>query len=215
MVEMGNGDPLTPVDRVVRDVVRRAFAVVDERFLSTADHPQCGSTATTVMVLGGRLYSFNVGDSRTIVCRKGGRIHLVTKDHKPNREDESERIKRAGGLVINKRVMGELAVSRAFGDREFKLGVAAVLHEEGLDEHQSGDGATARAREYNKGARTRTPRKGAGMDPGASNPNPNPKTGTRAGGASADIATAAVTGETAGLGERKGVGGNSTSIGRG
>lgn len=34
-----------------------------------------------------------------------------------------ERIKRAGGMVIHKRVMGELAVSRAFGDQAFKRGI--------------------------------------------------------------------------------------------
>lgn len=45
------------------------------------------------------------------------------QDHKPNRPDEMERIKLAGGMVIHKRVMGELAVSRAFGDRAFKMGI--------------------------------------------------------------------------------------------
>lgn len=45
------------------------------------------------------------------------------QDHKPSREDETERIKGAGGMVIHKRVMGELAVSRAFGDRAFKIGI--------------------------------------------------------------------------------------------
>lgn len=47
----------------------------------------------------------------------------VLQDHKPSREDETERIKGAGGMVIHKRVMGELAVSRAFGDRAFKIGI--------------------------------------------------------------------------------------------
>lgn len=47
----------------------------------------------------------------------------MTLDHKPAREDESKRIRDAGGFVINNRVMGELAVSRAFGDSEFKHGI--------------------------------------------------------------------------------------------
>lgn len=46
----------------------------------------------------------------------------MTLDHKPSREDEHKRIRDAGGFVINNRVMGELAVSRAFGDSEFKRG---------------------------------------------------------------------------------------------
>lgn len=48
---------------------------------------------------------------------------LLSQDHKPTREDESKRIRDAGGFVINNRVMGELAVSRAFGDVDFKRGI--------------------------------------------------------------------------------------------
>lgn len=48
---------------------------------------------------------------------------LLTQDHKPTREDEAKRIREAGGFVINNRVMGELAVSRAFGDVDFKRGI--------------------------------------------------------------------------------------------
>lgn len=47
----------------------------------------------------------------------------TSTDHKPTREDEHKRIRDAGGFVINNRVMGELAVSRAFGDCEFKKGI--------------------------------------------------------------------------------------------
>jgi serine/threonine protein phosphatase PrpC len=51
----------------------------------------------------------------------------MTEDHKPTREDEQKRIRDAGGFVINNRVMGELAVSRAFGDAEFKKGIQVDL----------------------------------------------------------------------------------------
>jgi protein phosphatase 2C len=61
----------------------------------------------------------HVGDSRAILCRKGSAIQL-TLDHKADRPDEIERIRKAGGFVIHKRVMGELAISRAIGDRDFK-----------------------------------------------------------------------------------------------
>jgi serine/threonine protein phosphatase PrpC len=56
----------------------------------------------------------------------------MTEDHKPSREDEQKRIRDAGGFVINNRVMGELAVSRAFGDAEFKKGIQSIIDEEGV-----------------------------------------------------------------------------------
>ena len=55
----------------------------------------------------------------------------MTTDHKPSREDEAARIRAAGGFVINNRVMGELAVSRAFGDADFKKGIQSIIEEEG------------------------------------------------------------------------------------
>ena len=52
---------------------------------------------------------------------------LLSEDHKPSRADESKRIRDAGGFVINNRVMGELAVSRAFGDVDFKKGIQVCV----------------------------------------------------------------------------------------
>lgn len=65
--------------------------------------PQAGSTATTCLVLGSRLYIANVGDSRTVLCR-GGKLRLASQDHKPSRADEQERVHRAGGFVAHRRV---------------------------------------------------------------------------------------------------------------
>lgn len=56
---------------------------------------------------------------------------MLSQDHKPTREDESKRIRDAGGFVINSRVMGELAVSRAFGDVDFKKGIQSIIEQEG------------------------------------------------------------------------------------
>lgn len=47
----------------------------------------------------------------------------LSDDHKPNRNDEHDRIEAGGGAVIwagTWRVAGVLAVSRAFGDRPLK-----------------------------------------------------------------------------------------------
>ena len=70
----------------------------------------------------------------------------MSNDHKPSREDEAARIRNAGGFVIHNRVMGELAVSRAFGDAEFKKGIQSIIEESGgitPRDGGAGDGANS------------------------------------------------------------------------
>ena len=62
----------------------------------------------------------NVGDSR-IVIGTNGVTKAMTQDHQPSLPLEEARIKRAGGHVENDRVNGELAMSRAMGDRPYKV----------------------------------------------------------------------------------------------
>jgi protein phosphatase len=61
----------------------------------------------------------NVGDSRVLVCKDGECIAMTT-DHKPTLVGERRRIEMCGGFVDNGRVNGSLAVSRAFGDIDYK-----------------------------------------------------------------------------------------------
>lgn len=68
-----------------------------------------------------KLVSVNVGDSRAMVIRKSGEFVAITEDHKPNDEKERARIVNAGGFVQSNRVDGNLALSRAMGDRVYKL----------------------------------------------------------------------------------------------
>lgn len=62
----------------------------------------------------------NVGDSR-VLASINGVCKPLTEDHKPNNDGERIRIEECGGRVENNRVDGSLAVSRAFGDREYKM----------------------------------------------------------------------------------------------
>eukprot|EP00998_Keelungia_sp_KM082_P010362 NODE_655_length_1727_cov_65.272500_g645_i0.p2 GENE.NODE_655_length_1727_cov_65.272500_g645_i0~~NODE_655_length_1727_cov_65.272500_g645_i0.p2 ORF type:complete len:528 (+),score=163.43 NODE_655_length_1727_cov_65.272500_g645_i0:60-1586(+) len=62
----------------------------------------------------------NVGDSRCLVGRADGTWEAMTKDHKPDDEQELRRIENAGGHVSWSRVDGQLALSRAFGDLSYK-----------------------------------------------------------------------------------------------
>ncbi|KAI7892120.1 phosphatase 2C-like domain-containing protein [Mucor mucedo] len=79
-----------------------------------------GCTAIVALLTkDNELYVSNAGDSRAIICTQGLAIAL-SEDHKPGNPKETERITNAGGHVEFGRVNGNLALSRALGDFEFK-----------------------------------------------------------------------------------------------
>ncbi|KHN35879.1 Hypothetical protein glysoja_013304 [Glycine soja] len=81
-----------------------------------------GSTAVVAILTQTHIIVANCGDSRAVLCR-GKQALPLSDDHKPNRDDEWERIEAAGGRVIQwngYRVLGVLAVSRSIGDRYLK-----------------------------------------------------------------------------------------------
>lgn len=78
-----------------------------------------GSTANCIFINKDKFYCANAGDCRAVLCRDGKPIQL-SEDHKPILPSEEERIVKAGCQVENGRVNLRLAVSRAFGDVEFK-----------------------------------------------------------------------------------------------
>ncbi|KZF26724.1 protein serine/threonine phosphatase 2C [Xylona heveae TC161] len=65
------------------------------------------------------LYTANVGDARIVLCRNGKALRL-SYDHKGSDDNEGKRIANAGGLILNNRVNGVLAVTRALGDSYMK-----------------------------------------------------------------------------------------------
>lgn len=78
-----------------------------------------------------KLINANIGDSRTVLGRKNGDGEYTavacTQDHKPTNELERKRIEAAGGMVQLARVDGQLALSRAFGDRLLKSPVTSAM----------------------------------------------------------------------------------------
>lgn len=82
-----------------------------------------GSTAIIVVIKDNKLYVANVGDSRALLSR-AGKVIPLSVDHKPNREDEKQRIEQAGGNVNDvegiARVNGNLAISRSIGDHALR-----------------------------------------------------------------------------------------------
>lgn len=71
------------------------------------------------------IHTANVGDSEVFVIRKGedGSITplLLSVKHRPGDAEEQARIQEAGGVIVFGRIMGSLAVARAFGDKDFKF----------------------------------------------------------------------------------------------
>lgn len=109
--------------------IAETYQSTDQAYLQAENnqHRDAGSTASTAVLVEDRLYVANVGDSRAVVCI-GGVATPLSRDHKPNRDDERQRIENAGGVVMwsgTWRVGGVLAVSRAFGDRLLKKYVVA------------------------------------------------------------------------------------------
>eukprot|EP00543_Licmophora_paradoxa_P006353 CAMPEP_0202450986 /NCGR_PEP_ID=MMETSP1360-20130828/9514_1 /ASSEMBLY_ACC=CAM_ASM_000848 /TAXON_ID=515479 /ORGANISM="Licmophora paradoxa, Strain CCMP2313" /LENGTH=656 /DNA_ID=CAMNT_0049069447 /DNA_START=93 /DNA_END=2063 /DNA_ORIENTATION=+ len=122
-----------PVSELMRKIIKAAYLKTDKDFITPKTAPQSGSTAATVILMGRRLFAPNVGDSRVVLCRGGGQCVELTSDHKPSRPDEAARVRAAGGFILHKRVMGELAITRAFGDKSFKMGIKAMLEDDAED----------------------------------------------------------------------------------
>ena len=78
-----------------------------------------GCTATVCLIIDGKMYFANAGDSR-IVLSKNGSAYAMTIDHKPDLDSEKNRIYKAEGWVAEGRVKGNLNLSRSLGDMEYK-----------------------------------------------------------------------------------------------
>jgi protein phosphatase len=63
----------------------------------------------------------NIGDSRAVLGQASKTALGLSEDHKPNNAIEQKRIEKAGGFVSLNRVRGNLALSRAIGDRSYKI----------------------------------------------------------------------------------------------
>ncbi|XP_030371249.1 probable protein phosphatase CG10417 [Scaptodrosophila lebanonensis] len=80
-----------------------------------------GCTAVVSLLHGRDLYVANAGDSRCVISRNGKAIEM-SLDHKPEDDEESARIVKAGGRVtLDGRVNGGLNLSRALGDHAYKM----------------------------------------------------------------------------------------------
>ena len=72
------------------------------------------------------MYVANVGDTRGVLMSGTNNFKRVSYDHKATDKQEIDRVKREGGIILDDRVGGALAITRAFGDYALKRdGVSA------------------------------------------------------------------------------------------
>jgi protein phosphatase PTC1 len=110
----------------ISEILDQTFAEADS-YLNSAHGIFAGCTVIVAFyrnelrdgVMVPALYTGNVGDARAVLFRDGRAIRL-SYDHKGSDLMEQQRVKDAGGFIMNERVNGMLAVTRALGDAEMK-----------------------------------------------------------------------------------------------
>lgn len=105
----------------IEQALKDGFLATDRAILNDPRYEEevSGCTASVGIVSAKKIYVGNAGDSRSVLGVKG-RAKPLSFDHKPQNEGEKARITAAGGFVDFGRVNGNLALSRAIGDFEFK-----------------------------------------------------------------------------------------------
>ncbi|KAG9244834.1 protein phosphatase-like protein 2C [Calycina marina] len=105
----------------IEQALKDGFLATDRAILTDPRYEEevSGCTASVAIISATKIFCGNAGDSRTVLGVKG-RAKPLSFDHKPQNEGEKARITAAGGFVDFGRVNGNLALSRAIGDFEFK-----------------------------------------------------------------------------------------------
>ena len=116
-VKSGANDP-----KLLGEALSQAFLDLDAELRirqSTDKFDSSGCTSVTAMITPSHIVCANAGDSRCVLGTNKT-TRAMSDDHKPTDDMERRRIESAGGSVQWKRVDGDLAVSRAFGDFQYK-----------------------------------------------------------------------------------------------
>jgi serine/threonine protein phosphatase PrpC len=104
------------------EVIQEAIVYTDICYYETETNysPFHGSTAFMIFFIGSKVLCCNLGDSLGILFTNEKKIYL-SEDMKPTNERELIRIKKKNGFVTsNGRLLGQLTVSRSFGDWRMK-----------------------------------------------------------------------------------------------
>lgn len=109
----------------VPDALLQAFQLTDDEMVRR-NIMSSGCTACVCVLheeRGARvIYTAHLGDSRAVMSRGGSATRLTSMtDHKATDPLEGKRVIEAGGQIINDRVNGMLAMTRALGDHLLKM----------------------------------------------------------------------------------------------
>ena len=125
----GTSIPVTVADdtdieiKMIELAFKQAMVAMDDAILADQRKKKndiSGSTSVCTFVSSSHIISGWVGDSRCMVGKANGECVSLSEDHKPEDIRERKRIYAAGGFVMDNRVDGQLAMSRALGDFHFK-----------------------------------------------------------------------------------------------
>ncbi|XP_072056612.1 protein phosphatase 2C 57 isoform X2 [Arachis hypogaea] len=114
--------------KATKEALEQAFAKADAKLLKwlemKGEEDESGATATAVFIGDDTLLVSHIGDS-SVVLSRAGKAEMVTSPHRPYGSNkaslqEIKRIREAGGWIVNGRICGDIAVSRAFGDLRYK-----------------------------------------------------------------------------------------------
>lgn len=109
-------------DEGIWNALKLTFVRLNEEFPGYS-----GSTATVSMILDGKLWNANVGDSRTIL-QNGDEVMQLSEDANPTDPKYKKGIENRGGGVWwngGMRVNGALAVARSLGDHSLNGAISA------------------------------------------------------------------------------------------
>ena len=97
--------------------LKKSFYLMDKE-IEKLKATEVGNTATVVFINNKLLYCANVGDSSCALLGKTN--EFITVEHKCTDKKEIKRIAKEGGIIIDERLGGILAVSRGLGDFDLK-----------------------------------------------------------------------------------------------
>ena len=123
-----SGGALSPADsanaaaaklKLLNSAMVQAFTDLDTCLRESEQMDTSGCTLVVALIAPTHVLCASVGDSRCVVGTSSQCVSM-SEDHKPDNAEEKMRIVAAGGFVMIGRVNGELAMSRAIGDFQYK-----------------------------------------------------------------------------------------------